>query len=142
MERTGTVTAVRGEWLDIAFCRPSDCGKCNACLGGKSQTTLRVKGEAHVGDSAVVSMPRKSMLRATALAYLLPLIGLLAGMIGFSLLFPQMGDGGAGLGAAVGLGLALLIVWITEGHRRRDPAWQVHLVRVIPGGDAADHADD
>lgn len=135
MERTGTVAAVRGEWLEITFCRPTDCGKCNACLGGKSQSTLHVKGKAKVGDVAVVTMPEKTMLQASLLAYLLPLVGLLVGMIGFSLLLPGLKDLAAVIGAAVGLGLSLLIVRVTEARRKKDPAWQVQLVEVIPAAE-------
>lgn len=132
MERTGTVTSVRGDWLEVTFCRPTDCGKCHACMGGKSQTTLQVKGKAALGDLAVVTMPQKTMLQASVLAYLLPLTGLLAGMVGFSLLFPQMKDTAAILGAAAGLGLSLAIVAFTESKRRKDLAWQVQLVKVLP----------
>ena len=60
MERTGEVTAVRGGMLEITFCRPADCEKCNACHGGSKQTTLTLKGQAALGDLAVVdiTMPR------------------------------------------------------------------------------------
>ena len=40
MDRTGEVKAVRGEWLEIEFCRPADCEKCNACHGGQKVMSL------------------------------------------------------------------------------------------------------
>ena len=80
MERIGEVTAVRGEFLEITFCRPSDCEKCQACHGGQKQTTLMVRGTANVGDSAVVDMPADMVMKASATAYLIPLAGLLIGL--------------------------------------------------------------
>ena len=50
MERIGEVTRVDGKWLEITFCRPSDCDKCHACMGGNQTTTLRLQGKAKVGD--------------------------------------------------------------------------------------------
>ena len=79
MERIGEVTAVRGEFLEITFCRPADCEKCQACHGGQKQTTLMVRGTANVGDSAVVDMPADMVMKASATAYLIPLAGLLVG---------------------------------------------------------------
>ena len=41
MDRLGEVTKVDGKWLEITFCRPSDCDKCHACMGGNKTPTLR-----------------------------------------------------------------------------------------------------
>ena len=72
MERTGTITAVSGDTLEVTFCRPGDCEKCHACIGGEKKHVLLVKGEGHVGDAAVVSLPEQTVVKASALAYLLP----------------------------------------------------------------------
>ena len=81
MERTGTITAVSGDTLEVTFCRPGDCEKCHACIGGEKKHVLLVKGEGHVGDVAVVSLPEQTIVKASALAYLLPLAGLFVGML-------------------------------------------------------------
>ena len=96
MERTGEVTAVHGEYIEITFCRPSDCEKCNACHGGKSQSTLLLKGQAQVGDGAVVRMPVKSFMQASATAYVFPLAALLGGV--FLLFLALEGELAAGHG--------------------------------------------
>ena len=72
MERLGEVTKVDGKWLEITFCRPSDCDKCHACMGGAKTTTLRLEGSAAVGDKALVSMPDSTITQASLLAYALP----------------------------------------------------------------------
>ena len=132
MERTGEVTAVRGEMLEITFCRPADCEKCNACHGGGKQTTLILKGQADLGDLAVVDMPVKTLMEASALAYGLPLVGLLAGMFIGASLFSGSSDLGGAIGAAAGLAVSLIPLVLTERRRRADPRWQPRLVEIIP----------
>ena len=66
MEKTGEVTAVHGDWLEITFCRPSDCEKCHACGDGPKKATIKVKGKANLGDTAVVSLPTQTVLKASS----------------------------------------------------------------------------
>ena len=78
MEREGEVIAVQGENLVVQFCRPTDCEKCHGCMGGSAQRQLLVHGQAQIGDRAVVEMPTQKIVKASALAYLFPLLGLMA----------------------------------------------------------------
>ena len=85
MEQTGVVIAVAGENITVTFCRPTDCEKCGGCQGDRAQTQLVLKGNASIGDQVVVDMPTGNVLKASALAYTVPLGGLLGGMfIGYS----------------------------------------------------------
>lgn len=130
MERIGEVTAVRGDEVEITFCRPADCGRCHACSGNRAQTTILLKGSAQCGDSAVVDMPDGKVMKASALAYVLPCAGLLGGLALGTALFGNDSVGFAcGLG---GLAAMLLVVFVSEKKRRADTAWQPKLVRVIP----------
>ena len=139
MERTGEVTAIHGEYIEITFCRPADCEKCNACHGGKSQTTLTLKGKANLGDYAVVQMPVKTFMQASAMAYAIPLIALLAGMFIGGALFPTAQDAAGLIGALIGLGAAMAGLKITEAARRKDPRWQPTLLEIIPKFEGADN---
>ena len=103
MERTGTITAVSGDTLEVTFCRPGDCEKCHACIGGEKKHVLLVKGEGHVGDAAVVSLPEQTIVKASALAYLLPLAGLFIGMLLGALVAPQSETAGSAIGGVIGL---------------------------------------
>ena len=132
MERLGEVTAVDGQWLEITFCRPSDCDKCHACMGGNKTTTLRLKGTANVGDQALVSIPASTITQASLLAYALPLGGLLVGMMAGEALLPLENSLGTLLGAVVGLGVPLTYLVLSEKKRRSNPKWTPQLVRVIP----------
>lgn len=138
MDRLGEVTAVDGKWLEITFCRPSDCEKCHACLGGEKTMTVRLEGQGAVGDKALVSMPVSTITRGALLAYMLPLAGMLIGMLVGDALLPLEHSLGAVIGAGVGLGLPLLYLLATEKKRRADPRWTPQLKQVLHtgGGDA------
>ena len=132
MERLGEVTKVDGKWLEITFCRPSDCDKCHACMGGPNTTTLRLEGKANVGDSVLVELPASTITAASLMAYGMPLIGLLAGMLLGDKFLPLEGSLGALAGAVVGLALPLIYLLATEKNRRRNPKWTPQIKRIIP----------
>jgi len=134
MERTGEVKAIHGEWLDVEFCRPADCEKCNACHGQK-QMQIRIKGQAQIGDKAVVSMPEGVVTSASLIVYAIPLLALLAGMALGGTVLPLGNSLGAVIGGIAGLGIAAAGIWLTESRRRNNPKWHPQLVRVIPAED-------
>lgn len=136
MKRVGEVTAVRGDKLEITFCRPADCGKCHACGGNREQMSILIAGEAQLGDAAVVDMPDSTVMQASLMAYVLPCAGLLGGLALGSTL--GKGDMMGVVGGAIGLAVTLAIVAVSERKRRSDERWQPKLVQILPGaGDAA-----
>lgn len=134
MERTGEVTAVKGEWLEVTFYRPADCEKCNACGIGQKKASMMVRGRANLGDMAVVSMPTSTVMQASLLAYVLPLVGLFVGLFGGVALFPQAENAAGLVGALIGLAIPLSFVLLTEKRRRQSDRWQPTLVEVVPAG--------
>lgn len=132
MQRTGEVTAVHGDLLEITFCRPADCEKCQACQGGQKVTKLHLKGKANVGDAAVVEMPTKTIMQASVLAYVLPLVGLMLGLATGTLLFPHRADVAGVLCGLAGLGVMLILVLSTEKKRQADLRWKPQLIQIIP----------
>lgn len=131
MERLGEVTKVDGKWLEITFCRPSDCEKCHACMGGNQTTTLRLEGKAALGDQVLVEMPASTVTQASLIAYGLPLCGLLAGMLLGEKLIPLEHSLGSLIGAVIGLGIPLVYLLITEKKRRSNPKWTPQIKRII-----------
>lgn len=136
MERLGEVTKVEGKWLEITFCRPSDCDKCHACMGGSKTMTLRLQGKAKVGDKALVSMPASTVTSASLMAYGMPLAGMLIGMFAGSKLLPLENSLGTIIGAAIGLLLPIIGLVATEKKRRSNPKWTPQLVRIIKANEA------
>jgi positive regulator of sigma E activity len=131
MERLGEVTKVDGKYLEITFCRPADCEKCHACMGGEKTATIRVEGTASVGDKAWVELPASTITQASLLAYAFPLAGLFVGMFAGEKLIPLANSLGGVIGAVIGLAIPLGCLLLTEKKRRQNPKWTPKLVRVI-----------
>lgn len=128
MEQTGEVIEVRDGLLTVQFCRPEACENCRACTLGKHRAMIKIPGEAQVGDIVTVSMPEGQVAKASLLAYLMPLCGLLLGMFtGWAL----GGDIPAIIGAAAGLGISMLILKLLDGRLRKDLRWTPRLVAVV-----------
>ena len=134
MNRTGEVTKVKPGMVRVAFCRPEACAKCGACEGGKKETVLWLKGEAKVGDIAVVDIGDGVVINASVIAYLLPLVCFLAGFVAGNLLFhgSELAEILCALG---GLSLAAVLIVLTEKKRRKDPRWMPEIVEIIPGNE-------
>ena len=131
MRQPGEITEIKNGMTEITFCRPEACAACNACEGGKKEHRIMVKGTAgHVGDIAIVDMPDRMVVRASAIAYGLPLVGLLAGMI-LGNVFSGGRDGFTLLGAAVGLGASLLLLKGTEKNRANRAEWTPRVVDIL-----------
>ena len=132
MERVGEVVGVSGNQLQVVFCRPADCAKCGACHGGRAQMELKLTGKAQKGDQVVVEMPTGNVLKASVLAYTVPLIGLVGGMmLGNALKFTADSNLNAIIGGAAGLLTAFLIIRLSDRFIKQNPKWQPQLVRVI-----------
>lgn len=91
-----------------------------------------MKGKAQLGEYAVVEMPERVVLKASAIAYVIPLLVMLAGMFLGAVLFPANRDTAALLGALIGLALSLGGLMLTEKKRRNNPAWQPVLKEIVP----------
>ena len=131
MQKIGEITAADRGTLEVTFCRPEDCGHCHACDGGQKPTVLRLSSAGQtcsVGDFAEVELPTGTVVKASLLAYALPVAGLMGGMALGSL----RGNAWAAVGGAIGLVICLAIVALTEKNRKNNPKWQPTLVRIIP----------
>ena len=88
MVRTGFVKEKKGDQLRVCFERPEACEGCKGCAKGllpKSEL-LTVTGQAEIGDIVDVQMPEAQMLKATMLAYAMPLALLFVGLgLGYAL---------------------------------------------------------
>ena len=129
VRHTGTVSAVDRGMAVVRFTRTSACKHCGACLtAGDQQMEVRVKDTLGVkpGDCVEVTLAAKKMLTASALCYLMPLGGLLAGVLTGSLISELW---------ALILGVALmaccfLVLWLLDRHFRKDKRFVPQLVKI------------
>lgn len=133
MVRTGRVVSAQGGMMEVCFERPEACAHCGQCAGQKEETLVRIPGDAPVGSWIDVDMPQGQVLKASLLAYVLPLLMLLGGLALGSVLFEK-----EALWALTGIlcmGGAWLILRLIEKKMRKKDAWQPKVIRVRSEGD-------
>jgi len=113
----------------ITYIRPEACAKCGGC-GSMSQTgSIELKADCKVGDWVKVSLPDGRFMTATLLAYVIPLIGFLAGLfLGYSL--SGQNELWAVAGAMIGLAICALGLRINEKRIAGKPEWTPHVAAV------------
>jgi sigma-E factor negative regulatory protein RseC len=133
IEQTGVVVSVQGDMAEVESQRRGTCGGCAAdgsCgtslltryFGGK-RSLLRAYNAigAGPGDGVVVGIPEGTLLEASFLAYLVPLLS----MIGTAMVGAQVADHLApayaeGVSALAGLGgLAVALAWLVGVGRAK-----------------------
>ncbi|MCQ2458014.1 MAG: SoxR reducing system RseC family protein [Clostridia bacterium] len=130
MIQIGTVLRSGGGMTEVAFCSDSDCEKCGACAGGKKKNTLWVRGEAQPGDIVRVEIPDGTAVKASLLAYVMPLAALLGGMAIGLILMPGKEMPAALLGLAL-MGVAFAVLAVTEKKRKNAPEWNPVLKEIL-----------
>jgi len=148
LTETGRVVGIEADGLWVETIRRSTCGACAAQQGcghgllnrisdGK-QGYIRVLPGAgavehySINDQVLISIPEEVILRGSFIAYVLPLLAMLAGALAAVRWLPGNEDLVAVLGAAVGLALGFALVHWHANRHRRDPSFQPVLLRVIP----------
>ena len=130
IRHVGTVEKVENGRATVRFLRSSACKSCGACLtAGDSEMEVTVKDTLGVqpGELVTVELSKRAMLSAAALCYLLPLAGLLVGVIVGSFL---------GEWVAFGLGLGLcaamfLVLHFVDRRAKANGRYEPQLVSVM-----------
>ncbi len=130
MIRTGRVVAAEGDSLRVCFDRPEMCASCGKCgVHGVHQELVTVEGKASAGNWVQVEMPDAQVVKVSLIAYVIPLAGLMIGLvIGQNVLGTDLWA--AVLGIAL-LGAGLLAVRLLDRHLGRKPNWKPRLVKVM-----------
>lgn len=137
MTQTGEVVESKGGTLTVVFERPAACGSCNGCMS-RQCTNVEIPGEASVGEWVDVEMPEKNVVGASAIAYLIPLALLIAGLMLGAALHGPLGIGWskdlfAALCGGVSFGIGLVIVRCADGFLRKKTGWQPRVIAVHAG---------
>ena len=134
MENTGAhigiVTSVKGGTAQIHFLRGSACAHCGACLTvgeTEMEVTLPNTLGAKEGDRVAVDLSPKRVVQASLLAYAVPLVLLIAGV----LIGSRYADW-AGLALGVGAcGIGYLILRIVEKKSKQKNSFQPRMTRIL-----------
>ena len=131
MVRSGRVVSAGNGTVEVCFQRPEMCAQCGACVGHKvHEETVTIRGSAAVGDTVTVEMPDARIVKVSLIAYIIPLAGLMIGLlIGQALL---KSDLWAAVFGIAGLGCGLLVTRLSDRKLGRRPGWQPRLLSVEP----------
>ena len=132
MLRTGKVVAAENGELEVCFERPEACAHCGACGGQKTETLVKIPGSVPVGRWIDVDMPEGQVLKASLLAYVIPLVMLLGGLALGSVLFEQ--EVWWAVTGIVCMCLSWLVLRLIDKNMRNRDKWQPKIVRVHDEG--------
>ena len=138
LRKTGTVISVEDEMIHVLFERPEACAKCGACAEGRAKcTTITLRAKAEVGDEVDVEIPEGRVAQASILAYTVPLIFFIAGLLASSAVRELLhltisADLFSVVCGLVGIGLSLLVLRALEPHMKKSGTWQPRVIAVRP----------
>ena len=104
VRQKGTVVETKGKKATVRFMKTDACGHCNACFRfGSNEADIEMDNTlgAKKGDEVFIDMHATTVLKASAIVYGIPIIGLIIGVLVAS----RFGDIYA---AAGGVGLCLV----------------------------------
>ena len=133
MLRSGKVVAAENGVLEVCFERPEACAHCGACAGQKNETFVKIPGSVPVGRWLDVDMPEGQVLKASMLAYVMPLLLLLGGIALGSVLFQQ--EVLWAMTGVVFMGVSWLALRLIEKKMKQRDVWQPKVVNVYEEGD-------
>ena len=138
MESTGShigiVTAINGGDAQIRFLRGSACAHCGACLTvGESEMEITLPNTlgAKVGDRVSVDLSPKRVVQASLLAYAVPLVLLIGGV----LLGSRIADWVGLLFGVVACGIGYLILRIIEKQSKNKTRFQPRMTKILEDGE-------
>ena len=114
----------------VEYGRPEACEKCGACGGSARKESVVLQADCAVGDWVRIELPEHRFLQAAALAYGVPLAAFLAGLVLGQRLTGS--DGGAAIGALLGLAVSIGILRLTERRIQNRRDWSAHITAVYP----------
>ncbi len=128
MLRSGKVVAAENGVLEVCFERPEACAHCGQCGGQKTETFVKISGSVPVGRWIDVDMPEGQVLKASMLAYVMPLLMLLGGLALGSVLFEK--EIFWALTGVVCMGASWLILRLIEKRMKQKSVWQPKVVNI------------
>ena len=129
-DHIGLVTSVSDGTAQIRFLRGSACAHCGACLTvGDSEMQISLPNTlgAKEGDRVAVDLSPKRVVQASLIAYAVPLVLLIAGVI----IGSRYADwAGLALGI-VACGISYLILRFVEKKSAKNKSFQPRMTRIL-----------
>jgi len=146
LTETGRVVGIEADGIWVETIRRSTCGTCSAQKGcghgllnriseGKRGYVRALPGDQSVedykvDDQVLISIPEEVILRGSFIAYILPLLSMLAGAMAASHFLAGQQDVLSVAGAVGGLAVGFTLVRWHGIYHRQDPEFQPVLLRI------------
>jgi sigma-E factor negative regulatory protein RseC len=150
MQEEGVVRSLHGGMAQVESVQTDACATCGArgachAMGGEKTRVVTALNEAdaQVGDKVMLSMPRRAVLSASFLVYMVPVLGLILGAVLGNAYAPRWGwepQSGAVLAGLAGLAVSWLAVSRLARKLAKHSDFTVRIVRVLKKG-ATDAVD-
>lgn len=138
MDQIGKVISIEGNFATVQLERSSACAKCGICHLGETQI-LEIDVEnsinAQLGQRVLIAVGEKSVLKASSILYLIPLLALVGGIGLAYLLEAVIGLPGNVDWWGIGLGLTLffltyVVIRLREPALRSNPDFAPRMIRL------------
>jgi len=122
----GTIVSITPQVTTVAFTQHGACSQCHAAglcgMGDMAEKTVEVPTDPYnkrkVGDEVEVLLKASMGFKAVYLAYLVPLVILLAAILGLMAL--GVGEVIAGLSGIAAVAIYYLVVWLLRGRLQNE----------------------
>lgn len=95
MKQCGVVVSTKGDKAKVSLQRHSACGDCKGCRWGDDDMKMEIEVvnsiNAKAGDRVEVNMENQNVLAAAFIAYMIPLITLIGGVVLGSFILDKIG---------------------------------------------------
>ena len=140
--KTGPGTA----WVKTV--KSGDCAGCSArgschAMGNGDEMEVKAINEAgaKVGDRIVLSFETSSLLKATFMLYVFPILLLITGAVIGNQIAPEFGFNPSGFSAIMGFAFffaAILIIKTTAGKMAKKNEYRPKITKILPGNESSE----
>jgi sigma-E factor negative regulatory protein RseC len=146
MHEEGLVRSLHGRLAQVEMVQTDACQHCSAqgvchAMGGEKVRSIAAENQAgaQVGDRVLLAAPRRGVLGAGFLVYMVPVLALIAGAAVGQKLGPDWGlsvQNGAVLTGLGSLAAAWLVLRQVSRKLGQKSSFKVRIVRVVRKGDS------
>lgn len=132
MRQCGVVMSIDGDRAKVVMQRQSACGDCKGCRWGEDDSSMEIEAvnsiNAKIGDHVEIDMEHQNVLFAAFIAYMIPLVALIAGVVLGSVLLEKIGlaqykEVGSGIIGLASTAIAYLIIRLKEGSLKANKSF-------------------
>lgn len=130
MEQYGEVIELKGNMAVVKFVRSKACQHCSGCISfSPSEAQIEIENilDAKVGDRVEIVLHARSMLKASLIAYMVPLGALIIGVFIGNI----WGEAYAAIGGVGCALLAFLVIRLLEPRFERMAEFKPRMISII-----------